>query len=102
MPFVAAAAAEIGGCYTFWLWLKLHRSSWWGVAGVGALIAFAWLLTRIDMNFAGRAYAAYGGIYIASALLWMWLVEGAKPDRWDLIGVGFCLIGAGVIVFSPR
>lgn len=102
MLFVAAAIAEIGGCYAFWLSLRLNRSPWWSVVGVTALIAFAWLLTRIDMNYAGRAYAAYGGIYIAAALLWMWRVEGAKPDRWDLAGVGICLIGVSVIVFAPR
>ncbi len=100
--FAAAAIAEIGGCYAFWLWLRLSRSPAWAAAGVGALITFAWLLTRIDMNFAGRAYAAYGGIYIAAALLWLWCVEGAKPDRWDAIGVGICLLGSAVIVFGPR
>ena len=81
---------------------RLGRSPAWAAAGVGALIVFAWLLTRIDMNFAGRAYAAYGGIYIAAALLWLWCVEGARPDRWDAIGVGICLLGATVIVFGPR
>jgi small multidrug resistance family-3 protein len=100
--FIAAAVGEIGGCYAFWLWLKLGRSPAWGVTGMGMLIAFAWLLTRIDMEFAGRAYAAYGGIYIAAALLWLWQVEGAKPDRWDLIGVAICLAGVAVIVFAPR
>ncbi len=100
--FIAAAIAEIGGCYAFWMWLRLHRSPVWGIAGVAALIAFACLLTLIDMDFAGRAYAAYGGIYIASALLWLWCIEGAKPDRWDLIGVAMCLMGAAVIIFAPR
>jgi len=100
--YVAAAVAEIGGCYAFWMWLKLSRSPAWAALGVAALIAFAWLLTRIDMSFAGRAYAAYGGIYIAATLVWMWVVEGAKPDRWDAIGVGICLVGASVIVFAPR
>jgi small multidrug resistance family-3 protein len=100
--FIAAAAAEIGGCYFFWLWLKRGGSPAWGITGVGLLIAFAWFLTRIDMEFAGRSYAAYGGIYIAAALLWLWQVEGAKPDRWDLIGVAICLVGVAVIVFGPR
>jgi small multidrug resistance family-3 protein len=100
--YVAAAVAEIGGCYAFWMWLKLQRSPLWAVAGIGALIVFAWLLTRIDMSFAGRAYAAYGGIYIAAALVWLWAVEGARPDRWDAIGAAICLAGAAVIVFAPR
>jgi small multidrug resistance family-3 protein len=100
--YVAAAVAEIGGCYAFWMWLKLQRSPLWAVAGIGALIVFAWLLTRIDMSFAGRAYAAYGGVYIAATLVWLWAVEGARPDRWDAIGAAICLVGAAVIVFAPR
>ena len=100
--YVAAATAEIAGCYAFWMWLKLKRSPAWAVVGVGALIAFAWLLTRIDMSFAGRAYAAYGGIYIAATLVWLRLVEDARPDKWDFVGVAICLVGASVIVFSPR
>jgi small multidrug resistance family-3 protein len=100
--FFVAAIAEIGGCYAFWLWLKLSRSPAWAALGVGALIIFAGILTRIDMAFAGRAYAAYGGIYIAATLLWLWWVEGARPDRWDLIGVAICIVGAAVIVFGPR
>jgi small multidrug resistance family-3 protein len=100
--YLIAAVAEIGGCYAFWMWLKLNRSPFWAAAGLGALIVFAWLLTRVDLAFAGRAYAAYGGIYIATTLAWLWLVEGARPDRWDFAGVTICLIGAGVIVFAPR
>jgi small multidrug resistance family-3 protein len=98
--FIVAAIAEIGGCYAFWMWLKLNRSPAWAAAGISSLIIFAWLLTRIDMVFAGRAYAAYGGIYIAATLLWLWWVEGARPDRWDLVGVAICLVGASV--FAPR
>ena len=100
--YIVAAVAEIGGCYAFWLWLKLDRSPAWAGVGVGSLILFAWVLTRVDMAFAGRAYAAYGGIYIAASLLWLWWVEGARPDRWDLIGVAICLVGVGFIVFAPR
>ncbi len=102
MLFVAAALAEISGCYAFWMWLRQSRSSGWAVVGVASLIIFAWLLTRIDVTFAGRAYAAYGGIYIVASLLWMWAVEGARPDRWDLIGGVICLVGTSVIVFGPR
>jgi len=100
--FVAAAVAEIGGCYAFYLWLRLNRSPAWSLVGIASLVTFAWLLTRVDTAFAGRAYAAYGGIYISIALLWLWWIEGAKPDRWDLIGVGICLAGVAVIVFAPR
>ena len=100
--YIAAAVAEIGGCYAFWMWLKLKRSPLWAIVGVALLVLFAWLLTRIDMSFAGRAYAAYGGIYIAATLAWMWTVEGARPDRWDVIGAATCLLGAAIIVFAPR
>lgn len=70
--------------------------------GALSLLLFAYLLTRVDIGYAGRTYAAYGGIYIAAALVWLWLVEVAKPDRWDLMGAAICLTGAAVIVFGPR
>lgn len=97
-----AALAEIGGCFTFWAWLKLDRSPVWLVPGVLSLIAFAWLLTFVPSEAAGRAFAAYGGVYICASLVWMALVEKTATDRWDLIGGAVCLIGAGVILFGPR
>ncbi len=97
-----AALAEIGGCFGFWAWLRLGRSPWWVAAGTLSLIGFALLLTRIDASVAGRAFAAYGGIYILASIVWMRLVEGARPDRWDLIGAAVCLVGAGIILFGPR
>ena len=97
-----AALAEISGCFAFWAWLKLDRSPWWLVPGVISLIAFAWLLTLAPSEAAGRAFAAYGGVYICASLAWMALVEKTTPDRWDLIGGAVCLIGAGVILFGPR
>ncbi len=100
--FVAAAIAEIAGCFTFWAWLRLERSPLWVIPGVISLIVFAWILTRVDSAFAGRAYAAYGGIYIMTSMAWMGLVEGARPDRWDAFGVMLCVIGALVILFGPR
>lgn len=100
--YIAAALAEIAGCFAFWAWLKLGKSVWWLLPGMVSLALFAWLLTLVDTDNAGRAYAAYGGVYIASALLWLWLVEGARPDRWDLIGAGVCLAGAAIILFGPR
>ncbi len=100
--YVAAAVAEISGCVAVWAWLRLGRSALWVLPGVAALVIFAFLLTRIDALFAGRAYAAYGGVYIAASLAWMWAVEGARPDRWDLVGAVICLGGAAVILFGPR
>jgi len=100
--YVAAAVAEIGGCFAFWAWLRLGRSALWAIPGVVALIAFAYLLTRVEAQFAGRAFAAYGGVYIAASLAWMMAVEGARPDRWDLIGAVVCVAGAAIILFGPR
>jgi small multidrug resistance family-3 protein len=97
-----AALCEIGGCFAFWAWLKLGRSPWWTVPGMFALAGFALLLTRVDAAFAGRAFAAYGGVYIAASLGWLWAVEGARPDRWDVIGAAVCLSGAALILLGPR
>lgn len=100
--YALAALAEIVGCFAFWAWLKLDRSPLWLVPGMASLAAFAYLLTRVDSDAAGRAYATYGGVYIAASVLWMWLVEQKAPDRWDLIGATICLIGAGTILLAPR
>src|SRR5260370_16030142 len=79
--YVAASFLEIGGCFAFWAWLRLGASAWWTVPGLLALALFAWLLTLVEVDAAGRAYAAYGGIYIAATLVWLWLVEGTRPDQ---------------------
>ena len=100
--YAGAAAAEIAGCFAFWAWLRLGKSAFWLVPGMISLVVFAWLLTLVDASAAGRAYAAYGGVYITSSLIWLWTIEGIRPDRWDLIGVVTCLIGAAVILFGPR
>ena len=100
--YLLAAGAEIAGCFAFWAWLRLERSPLWLIPGMAALALFAWLLTRVETDAAGRAYAAYGGVYIAASLLWLWLVELRAPDRWDMLGAGICLVGAGVILFGPR
>ena len=100
--YAAAALAEIAGCFAFWAWLRLDRSQLWLVPGMASRALFAYLLTLVDNATAGRAYAAYGGVYIAASLVWQWLVEGARPDRWDLIGASICLIGAAVIRRGPR
>ena len=100
--YAGAAIAEIAGCFAFWAWLRLDKSAWWAVPGLASLIVFALLLTRIDSAFAGRTYAAYGGVYIAASLSWLWLIEGQRPDRWDLIGATLCLLGAAIILWGPR
>lgn len=102
LAYVGAALAEIAGCFAFWAALRLGRSIWWIVPGLASLILFAWLLTLIEVDHAGRAYAAYGGIYIVSAIAWLWAVEGARPDRWDVTGGLICLAGAAVILCGPR
>jgi small multidrug resistance family-3 protein len=100
--YALAALGEIGGCFAFWAWLRLGRSFWWTLPGTVSLVLFALALTRVDAPAAGRAYAAYGGVYILSSLLWLWAVEGVRPDRWDVLGAAACLLGAGVILFGPR
>ena len=100
--YIGAALAEIGGCFAFWAWLRMAKSPLWLAPGVVSLILFAWLLTRVDSDAAGRAYAAYGGIYICASLAWLWTVEGVRPDRWDVSGAALCLIGTCVILLGPR
>ena len=100
--FLLAALAEIAGCFAFWAWARLGRSAWWLLPGLSALAFFAWALTLADTPAAGRAYAAYGGVYIATALGWLWAAEGVRPDRYDLTGAGLCLLGAGVILLAPH
>lgn len=100
--FALAALCEIGGCFAFWAWLRLGKSPLWAAGGTVFLILFAGLLTRVDSAAAGRAFAAYGGIYIGCSLGWMWAVEGARPDRWDLLGALLCIAGSAVILLGPR
>ncbi|MFN4041118.1 MAG: YnfA family protein [Brevundimonas sp.] len=100
--YILAAFAEIAGCFAFWAWLRLDKSIWLLAPGVALLVLFAYLLTRVEADMAGRAYAAYGGVYIVASLAWLWMIEGARPDRWDVLGAALCLVGAGVILFGPR
>jgi small multidrug resistance family-3 protein len=102
LAFIGAAIAEIGGCFAFWAWLRLGKPAWVVVPGLASLILFAYLLTLVDSNAAGRAYATYGGVYIVSSIIWLWLVEGSRPDRWDIMGASICLVGAVVIIAGPR
>lgn len=100
--FVGAAITEIAGSFAFWAWLRLGKSAFWVVPGIASLVLFAILLTRVEASFAGRTYAAFGGVYIAASLLWLWIVEGSRPDAWDTIGGAICLVGTAVILFGPR
>jgi small multidrug resistance family-3 protein len=102
LAYLGAAIAEIGGCFAFWAWLRLDKPIWWVAPGIAPLALFAYLLTLVDSAQAGRAYAAYGGVYIATAVCWLWLAEGVRPDRCDMIGTAICLVGAAVIFWGPR
>lgn len=97
-----AAVFEIAGCFAFWAWLRLGKSILWIMPGSLSLVLFAVVLTRIDSVAAGRAFAAYGGVYIAASLVWLWAVERQPPDRWDLLGAAVCLVGAAIILLGPR
>ena len=100
--YTAAAVAKIGGCFAFWAWLRLGKSVYWILPGIVSLVVFAILLTRIEAIFAGRTFAAYGGVYIAASLLWLWIIEGQRPDKWDILGAIICIAGAVVILFGQR
>lgn len=98
----AAALAEIAGSFAFWAWLRQGKSALWLVPGMLSLAFFAFALTQSQATTAGRAFAAYGGIYILSSIVWMAVVEGTRPDRWDVIGSAVCLCGAAIILLGPR
>ena len=100
--YLIAAFAEIAGCFSFWAWLRLGKGGLWVAPGMVSLAAFALALTRVESDLAGRAYAAYGGIYILASILWLAAVERSRPDRWDLIGATICVVGAAVILGGPR
>jgi small multidrug resistance family-3 protein len=99
--FVITAIAEILGCYLPYLWLKQGKSVWFLIPAAISLCLFSWLLT-LHPTAAGRVYAAYGGIYVTVAVVWLWLVDGIRPARWDYFGVALCLAGMAVIMFAPR
>ncbi len=99
--YVATALAEIIGCYLPYLWLKEGKSIWLLLLAAASLAIFAWLLT-LHETAAGRVYAAYGGVYISVAIVWLWAVDGVRPTPWDIAGVLVALTGMGVIMFQPR
>ena len=99
--FVITALAEIVGCYLPYLWLRRGGPAWLLVPAAASLASFAWLLS-LHPTAAGRVYAAYGGVYVVVALLWLWRIDGVTPDRWDLLGGIVTLAGMSIIMFSPR
>lgn len=99
--FGVTALAEILGCYLPWLYLKKGASAWLLLPAACSLALFAWLLS-LHPHIAGRTYAAYGGVYVAVAVLWLWAVDGVRPDRWDLLGTSLTLLGMTIIFFGPR
>ena len=100
--YVAAALAEIAGCFAFWAWFRLGRSALVLLPGMASLALFAWLLALSPAAQAGRAYAVYGGVYIVASLGWLWAIEGFRPDKWDVTGAAISLIGAAIILWMPR
>ena len=99
--FVATALAEIVGCYLPYLWLQNRAPVWVIVPAAASLALFVWLLT-LHPTAAGRVYAAFGGVYVASALLWLWLVDSERPHLWDVLGASIALLGMAIIMFAPR
>ena len=100
--FFLAAFFEILGCFTFWLYFRLERTPWWIALGVVSLVLFAYVLTKIDVENAGRVYAIYGGIYIIASLIWLVLVEKESFNRWDVIGASLAILGAFIIFIGNK
>ncbi len=101
VAFVIAAILELGGCYLMWMGQRQSSALLWSL-GIAALAGFGFVLAQVSDNLPSRAYAAYGGIYIAAAFLWMVVIDKNAPDKWDIVGVGLTLAGATVILFGPR
>lgn len=101
--FIVTALAEILGCWLVWVWLRQQATAWWLVPAAANLALFAWLLT-LHPAASGRVYAAYGGIYVVTALAWLWAVDGVRPNRFDLAGTALILAGTLVIIVGnwPR
>ena len=99
--FIITAIAEIVGCYLPYLWLKQDKSFWLLIPAALSLALFAWLLS-LHPTASGRVYAAYGGVYIFVAMIWLWTVDGVKPTVWDVIGGSVALIGMAIIMFAPK
>lgn len=103
MPYlILAALCELLGCYAVWRVVRTQQSPWWLAVAVPLLLVFAWALTRSPAQFAGRAFAAYAGVYLLGAMAWFVLLDGGRIDRWDLLGAGLSLAGALVVLYAPR
>ena len=100
--FVVAAIAEIGGAWLVWQGVREHRGIAWIGAGIAALGAYGFVATLQDDAHFGRILAAYGGIFVVGSLAWGVVVDKFKPDRFDLVGAGLCLVGVAVIMWAPR
>ncbi len=99
--FIVTAICELLGCYLPYMWLRKSHSAWLLVPAAVSLALFAWLLS-LHPQAAGRTYASYGGVYVATAVFWLWYVDGQQPDRWDLLGGAISLAGMAIIAFGPR
>lgn len=99
--FAVTAVAEILGCYLPYLWLQKGKSAWLLVPAAISLAVFSWLLT-LHPAASGRIYAAYGGVYVTTAVAWLWLVDGIRPSGWDIAGAALCLVGMATIALAPR
>ena len=100
--FALSAVGEIGGTYAVWRWRREGASAWLVLGGVALLLGYAIVQTYQPEGSYGRIYAAYAGFFLMAAMLWGWLGDGVVPDRYDVIGALVCLVGVGVIVYSPR
>ncbi len=100
--FALAAPAEIAGCDAVWAWARQGASALWLVPGLASLALFSFALTRVESDFAGRAFAAYGGTFVFASLVWIWAAEGQRPDGTDLLGGAVCLAGTAILLFAPR
>ena len=99
--FLVAALSEIGGAYLIWQWQRSGKPLLFALFGTGVLFIYALIQTAQTFSF-GRAFAAYGGVFIAVATLWGWWVDGRTPDRWDWLGAAVCLAGSAIILWIPR
>ena len=99
--YLLTALAEIVGCYLPWLWLRKGGSVWLLLPAAASFALFSWLLT-LHPDASGRVYAAYGGVYVCVALVWLWAVDGVKPGLWDVVGGAVTLAGMAIIAFAPR
>ncbi len=101
--FAIAGVCEIAGGYLVWIWLRDHRTAWFGALGGLVLFLYGVLPTlQPESASFGRVYATYGGVFIALSLLWGWQVDGVRPDRYDVVGAAIALVGVGIIMYAPR